>query len=550
MSLTLKCILDKEGELGIKLNQTHQEEKVVSNSATSLSGDAREISADEVVTDADAIQQDSELNMKRKQIPRLMLQRVSVSRHQMNRLPNSASSIENELLTERRANTAAESKKPLRDKAGKSGSKKSLRDAGTSEKDRVKFTKGTHSNTDAKSVDSASNGKSGESNEVSTDTNEESPGRTFSKSSRKPNFKNDQFVNSLDPEVLEAVHEDCDLKECITCKYCQQPFSITSHGIRYFVKHIVTHTGKPVIDKPFKCSDCNANFKASFEVHQHKIYHHGVSGNYKCQECGKTYNKRNTLYKHMRVSHRTKNTHIVMCEQCGQEVPKTRLKTHMSRHTGIFAIHCQVSGCKFKTNENRYLDQHMARSHKPKSDLCRFCGLSFPLQGALAAHERKHLNSKPIIHKKYRCDECGFSTDIISELSKHKRRHKKEFRFKCRHCDKKFQQRSSCKRHIPYCQKQLGLPVDDVKSAKPVDLFVRKRKLKLDQKVETVEFPVAIEKMPTQEGQPMNVQHFPEDSIPFTVASVETIPVTSTAIVDEPAVEIATAIANLQFMQS
>ena len=424
----------------------------------------------------------------------------------------------------------------------------------TPEKDRVKFTKGTHSNTDANSSDSASNGKSGESNEVSADTNEESPSRTSSKSSGKADFKNDKFVNSLDPEVLEAVHEDCDLKECITCKYCQQPFSITSRGIRYFVKHIVVHTGKPVIDKPFKCSDCNANFKASFEVHQHKIYHHGVKGNYKCQECGKMYNKRNNLYQHMSTRHRKKNSHrkknIVMCEQCGQNIPETRLRTHMSHHTGVFDIHCQVWGCKFKTSEKRYLEQHMEHVHKPKSDICRFCGLSFPLKGALGKHERKHLNNEPIIHKKYRCDECGFSTDIIYELSLHKRRHNKEFRFQCRHCDKKFQQRSSCMRHIPYCQKQLGLPVDDVKSAIPVDLFVRKRKWKQDQKVETVVFPVTIEKIPIQEGQPINVQHFAEDSIPYTVASTETVPVTSTGVVDEPAVEIATAIANLQFMQS
>ena len=145
-------------------------------------------------------------------------------------------------------------------------------------------------------------------------------------------------------------------------------------------------------DKAFKCDKCDATFKYSNSLADHKrIKHNGNTKIFSCEHCGKTFDRRTSLLVHIKYVHE-KAEKAFKCDQCSSEfVISTQLKRHIRNvHEGI---------------------------------------------------------------KDYMCSECGLSVVSAYSLKNHIAAvHRKERPFKCDICDKRFKLRETMKRHLKICE--------------------------------------------------------------------------------------------------
>lgn len=140
------------------------------------------------------------------------------------------------------------------------------------------------------------------------------------------------------------------------CGYCNERFTTNQkkddhlakvHGVRFHVikcracdktfenkRSLTTHTKRDhLLERKFKCSECEMKFFASSELKRHMVKHTGEK-NFKCDVCLKCFGHKKTLTQHMRIHLDDKRFN---CQHCGQSfVQKCSWKGHMrSRHGEI-----------------------------------------------------------------------------------------------------------------------------------------------------------------------------------------------------------------------
>lgn len=94
--------------------------------------------------------------------------------------------------------------------------------------------------------------------------------------------------------------------------------------------------------------------------------------NWTCLECGKSFKKRATLRRHIRVGHAVPENELHRCDKC----EKT-----------------------FQTK--RRLEQHLQAHAKVKPYVCSYCGKTLPCPQVLKTHLRLHTEERP-----YACKYC------------------------------------------------------------------------------------------------------------------------------------------------
>uniref|UniRef100_A0A336KMY6 CSON013100 protein n=1 Tax=Culicoides sonorensis TaxID=179676 RepID=A0A336KMY6_CULSO len=237
------------------------------------------------------------------------------------------------------------------------------------------------------------------------------------------------------------------------CRICSKSFILRQK----LVEHMRVHTGIA----PIQCNICNARFRRYSNLAQHRNRHHlnkrPYRKDYVC-ECGETFVSqakldwhretheekpkvcpfcrerfvhRNSLTRHIRLSHPDKyillKNKVVSCPYCDKKYLQTSLKAHLETHSqDKNQFSCSICSKEFSTKWNLKQHQwtHANRSTKPFQ--CNICPNAFVRENDYTTHMNAHKAIRP-----YTCNHCGCQFVRKSNWMRHTREHEQEKNYTC-----------------------------------------------------------------------------------------------------------------------
>ena len=99
----------------------------------------------------------------------------------------------------------------------------------------------------------------------------------------------------------------------------------------------------------FVCTICELSFTAKQSLKYHLLMHKGEKP-YKCDECGKAYSNKQSMYGHVKA-HENMKTEIYKCEECGRVFQsKSVLQKHTLTHTKERPFACSECDSTFASS--------------------------------------------------------------------------------------------------------------------------------------------------------------------------------------------------------
>ena len=256
------------------------------------------------------------------------------------------------------------------------------------------------------------------------------------------------------------------MSECeFPCDKCGSVFRKPKH-LRYHQETV--HS----TERRYVCEECGCSYKRTSHLRRHVQNAHS-SMQLACPypDCGKMFNGREQLTKHMR-RHATRGSHA--CELCGKAFGKKRqLEAHVAKIHGPFEcgkcqqvfhsrmefrllassahsasadeedVHCDY--CELVFPSRNLLREHV-RTHK--SFPCDLCGSVFSRERGLRSHiQQKHVGDTDALRRT--CPHCAVEFSSVSNMNTHIRvAHEGSKAFVCQFCSKCFGYKNVLERHM------------------------------------------------------------------------------------------------------
>lgn len=207
----------------------------------------------------------------------------------------------------------------------------------------------------------------------------------------------------------------------------------------------------------YVCHYCQVHFyhKPNFDFHIAKLEEAGkckifekVNNLYLCEACGEGFSWREKLEKHLRLAeqHGTHNQKELLmygdfqCNMCGKTFNKrTTYLQHIKWHEDREDIPCVICGTMFKQTDLRH---HLMEVHSNDSLPCCYCGKLFTGRKYLEKHELVHQGGN------FPCPECGKTFSQKSNMQQHLKTHALDRDHACDHCGQTFSQRAGLCHHL------------------------------------------------------------------------------------------------------
>ncbi|XP_021538013.2 zinc finger protein 264, partial [Neomonachus schauinslandi] len=233
-------------------------------------------------------------------------------------------------------------------------------------------------------------------------------------------------------------HDSCGSGKDPMIQEEENTFKCNECGKTFNKKHLLAghekiHSGV----KPYECTECGKTFIKSTHLLQHHMIHTGERP-YECMECGKAFNRKSYLTQHQRIHSGEKP---YKCNECGKAFThRSNFVLHKRRHTGEKSFVCKECGQVFRHRPG-FLRHHIIHSGENPYE-CFECGKVFKHKSYLVWHQQTHTGEKP-----FECSECGKAFCESAALIHHYVIHTGEKPFECLECGKAFNHRSYLKRH-------------------------------------------------------------------------------------------------------
>ena len=209
----------------------------------------------------------------------------------------------------------------------------------------------------------------------------------------------------------------------------------------------------------YPCEICGKRFiKLKWKNRHKKIHMADNERAYKCDQCGRGFNRPSNLETH-KQSHTGKK--LFSCKSCDKSFTQLgHLNVHYRTHSNYKPFKCDK--CDWSCITKSLLRKHMLMKHDgQKNWKCNECDLAFINKSDLMRHKVVHLSqsdkseivattsqidedvgmvpstTKEKVHQ-FICDVCGKGYMVESSLKFHRMRHEKGDDFKCKVCSKGF----------------------------------------------------------------------------------------------------------------
>uniref|UniRef100_A0A8C5MNJ9 C2H2-type domain-containing protein n=1 Tax=Leptobrachium leishanense TaxID=445787 RepID=A0A8C5MNJ9_9ANUR len=205
-------------------------------------------------------------------------------------------------------------------------------------------------------------------------------------------------------------------------------FAFAEYGnVPMETQQVVKYQGWSQEPKTYSCSNMGkyiyhkTPFQSGVDV-QRRLHHEKTL--HSCPECGKCFNQKSVLVRHLRI------------------------------HTGEKPYSCCECGKSFRQKAVLVRHQKIHTSGKPYS--CSECWKFFSYESDLLRHQDVHN-----LRKDHACSECGKFFRHQSDLKRHQRMHTGEKPFSCFKCGKCFTQKSNLVKHLSVHVQQTPQPSQD-----------------------------------------------------------------------------------------
>ncbi|XP_045781787.1 zinc finger protein OZF-like [Maniola jurtina] len=183
--------------------------------------------------------------------------------------------------------------------------------------------------------------------------------------------------------VILAQHAESHKLGTFNCDYCAKTFD-TFRKKRSHEKCIHTHSATLN-----KCGYCNEKFKDYRKKERHLTEVHGITSlTLNCQACDKTFNNQKEYSIHLRRLHLMDKR--FKCTECDMSFfSSAELNCHTVKHTGVRKFECEV--CHKAYGRMKTLREHMRIHMDDRRFKCEHCGQAFVQKCSWRGHMRsKH----------------------------------------------------------------------------------------------------------------------------------------------------------------
>ncbi|KAJ2969004.1 hypothetical protein NQ176_g8895 [Zarea fungicola] len=224
------------------------------------------------------------------------------------------------------------------------------------------------------------------------------------------------------------------------CTYegCGKDYIEDKH-LKQHIKAVHTNERKHVCQR----EGCGKSFVTGTRLKRHQAVHEGAD-RFRCQDCGQSFRKKETLHKHILKEHKGESPH--QCDEHGCEAKfesKGALKRHHQRVHGELKYWC--SECAMQKGPDGiekhvgFTTEFLLKAHmKLEHQDCLFCEFKSASQAEMATHIDMHHSGKTVEDRKtFNCDHAGCIKSFTkkSNLRAHQRTAHEGFRFICGEVD-------------------------------------------------------------------------------------------------------------------
>ena len=192
------------------------------------------------------------------------------------------------------------------------------------------------------------------------------------------------------------------------CPYddCDKDYTVDKH-LKQHIKAVHTQERKHVCQR----EGCGKSFVTGTRLKRHQAVHEGAD-RFRCEDCGQSFRKKDTLHKHVRKEHQGLPSHPCTEPGCGAAFDtKASLKRHHERDHGEAKFWCAECGLKTLEDGTQqrvgFTTEHLLQMHlKLEHQDCMFCEFKSSTQGELERHVEMYHSGKSVEDR--RTEECPY----------------------------------------------------------------------------------------------------------------------------------------------